>query len=404
MTFGWTLAISFTFVCLVMLLGEVISRVTKGNLPQMFIVAVLFLVGFWTFVPKDILNLAGMDVVASITKLFILIHVGAMFDLKSMVKDWRVVITTLAAVIGICLIVIPVGTLLFGKETALIATPPLTGGGMAAMIMQDGAIAIDRADLGTMAMIIFIMQGFVGFPATAFFLRKEAKRLVESYRANPIAVAAADSAAKAAESKKKKTIISRINGKTKTYTFYLAQLGILAVAVELIDMLLKLTPVGVYIDKSITSIVVGLLAAQFGFLESNPLERSESSGILTLALFASFMGSFAYATISTILSLLAIIVVLLALATVGILAISIPVGKKLGYSTAMAAAIGLNCFLGFPYNYSLTNEAIALISQNEEETAYLTSEMMPKMIIGSVVAVSTVSCVLAGIFVPLLAK
>lgn len=77
-------------------------------------------------------------------------------------------------------------------------------------------------------------------------------------------------------------------------------------------------------------------------------------------------------------------------------------GKKLGYSTNLSIAIGLNCFLGFPHNFVITNEVIRAIAKNEQESQYLNSILMPKMIIGSIVSVSMVSALVAGLLAPFL--
>ena len=56
--------------------------------------------------------------------------------------------------------------------------PPFTGGLMAALIMGEAGNAAGMPALGTLSSICFIMQGFVGFPLTALFLKKEATRVL----------------------------------------------------------------------------------------------------------------------------------------------------------------------------------------------------------------------------------
>lgn len=398
----WSLVLSFTIIAIIMYIGECFSTKTGGKLPQMFIVALIFLIGFWFIFPKDIIDTSGFAAVANITKLFILIHVGAMFEFKQIIKNWKVVVITIAAMIGLCAVVLPIGTMLFGWTITAVATPPLTGGGMAAMIMQDAANKIGKPELGMLAMIVFIMQGFVGFPLTAIFLNKEGKRLVTDFRKDPSKYTSANEEIAATvaldadmkEIKAKTLIIEIIPKKYRTPTFYLAQLGIFAL---IVDFLYNVC--GQSLDKSLIAVFVGIIAKQVGLLESDPMGKSESSGILNTALFVSFMSSFAVATPELLLELLVPIIVLLILATIGILIVSIIVGKKLGYSLYMSSAIGLNCFLGFPYNYALTKEAVNTIAENENETTYLNDEMMPKMIIGSIIAVSLVSTLFAGILI-----
>lgn len=68
----------------------------------------------------------------------------------------------------------------------------------------------------------------------------------------------------------------------------------------------------------------------------------------------------------------------------------------------MGFAIGLNCFLGFPYNYYLTEEAARTVAKNKEEEQLVTAVILPKMIVGSVTAVTIVSVLVAGILSGLL--
>lgn len=99
-----TLFSSLSTVCVSMLAGEIISTRTSGRIPQMLVVSIIFLVGFWTVFPHDLHEVSGIQIMAKITLGIILIHVGSMFDLKSIVKEWKVVVTILSAIIGILLL------------------------------------------------------------------------------------------------------------------------------------------------------------------------------------------------------------------------------------------------------------------------------------------------------------
>ena len=122
-----------------------------------------------------------------------------------------------------------------------------------------------------------------------------------------------------------------------------------------------------------------------------------------LCLTASFMRYFADASPQQVFSLILPVAAFLLFATAGIALFSIPLGKKFGYPIELSVAIGLNCFLGFPYNFVITNEVIASLAENQGESDYLDGILMPKMIIGSIVAVSMVSDVIASVLVPFLA-
>lgn len=130
-----TLFSSLSTVCVSMLAGEAISTRTRGRIPQMLVVSIIFLVGFWTIFPLNLLEVSGIQIMAKITLGIILIHVGNMFDLRSIVKEWKVVVAILSAIVGILLFILGAGSFLFGKDVALIAAAPMTGGAIAALII-----------------------------------------------------------------------------------------------------------------------------------------------------------------------------------------------------------------------------------------------------------------------------
>lgn len=127
---SWSLAASLVVVCVIMFLGDLVSRKASSKVSSLIVIALCFMIGFWTVFPKGILDTSMMNSLREITMLYILLQVGARFNLQLVKKDWRVVVTTLAAVAGILVIVGVAGSLIFGRETALVAIPPLTGGGL----------------------------------------------------------------------------------------------------------------------------------------------------------------------------------------------------------------------------------------------------------------------------------
>ncbi|MGX7014456.1 hypothetical protein [Vagococcus silagei] len=386
----WTPAFCFAVVAFAMLAGEIVSSKTKGTVPQMLIVAIIFLIGFWTIFPKDILDIGHITPISQVVISFILIHVGTMFDIKSIKQEWKVVVVVLCAIVGIVAITIGVGTIFFGKEIGFTAAAPMTGGGMAALVMDQAARAAGKPELGILAMMIFIMHGFFGFPITAFILKKECQRLLVGFRANDQEVVTSAVKEDKEEKETPKKLIDRIPKQYQTPLFYIAQLALWATVAIILE---ELTGV----NNAIIQVLLGITLSHFGLISTSPLVKSESGGILTMALLASFMGSFAFATPKMIATNALQIVVLMTVATIAIFICTVPIGKKLGYSSYMSIAIGLNCFLGFPFNYALTNEAIKGATNNEAEAAYLNSQLMSKMIIAGIVSVSIVSAVLAGI-------
>lgn len=393
-----TMSSALAIVVVTMFIGDIISTCSKGRIPQMLVVAVIFLIGYWTIFPKDILDIAGITTLANIMMSFILIHVGTMFNIKDILNEWKVVVTTLAAVAGIVFVILIFGTLLFGKETAFTAAAPMTGGGMAALIMKDAATTAGLPELGMLAMMIFIMHGFFGFPLTATFLGKESQRLLNVFRQNnhdqseTPAQKTGDTVENTDEyNNSHRPFYEKVPERFRTPTYYLALLTILGFVCS------KITEI-TGINNAIVQVLVGIVLSYVGLVEPKLMDKTASSGILNLALFASFMSSFAMATWEVLIALLIKIVVLMVLALIAIFISTYFFGKLFGYSPQMAFVIGLNCFLGFPFNFALTTEAIKGATDDPAEVNYLTAYLMPKMIIAGIVSVSLVSAILAGLF------
>lgn len=393
----WNFYTAFAVVMVVMALGEAVSKKSKGRIPSLLIVAICFLTGYWTIFPKDILNISMVMSVRTITMSVILLQVGAMFSLHELKKEWRAVIITLLSVAGVIVFAGIAGALFFDVNTALVAIPPLTGGGIATIIMSDAAAAQGLTELAMLSSIIYIMQGFVGFPLTSYMLRRAGRKLLTGYRSGAALLQETKEEQKPEKAKKRRrTLNDMVPEKYKVPSYYLAKLAILAIVAVLLESITGL-------NVSLTMIVVGVLAAHFGILEKDPLKKANSFGILMLCLTASFMRYFADASPQQVFSLILPVAAFLLFATAGIALFSIPLGKKFGYPIELSVAIGLNCFLGFPYNFVITNEVIASLAENQGESDYLDGILMPKMIIGSIVAVSMVSAVIASVLVPFLA-
>jgi hypothetical protein len=55
--------------------------------------------------------------------------------------------------------------LLFDRNTALVTIPPLVGGIVSSLIMSQGASNAGLVDLSVLAILIYVMQGFAGYPS-----------------------------------------------------------------------------------------------------------------------------------------------------------------------------------------------------------------------------------------------
>ena len=55
----FTVTECFLIVVIYLAIGEIVATKTKAYVPSVFVAALCFLVGFWTFAPKDLVTQAS---------------------------------------------------------------------------------------------------------------------------------------------------------------------------------------------------------------------------------------------------------------------------------------------------------------------------------------------------------
>ena len=384
----WDVQTAFLTMLILVIIGEVISTATKAFVPSMFITAVLFVLGFWTYLPADILQQAGIaSNLPTFLVMMMVVHLGTMLDIQELIDQWKTVVVTLAGMLGILVVILTVGTVILGKETAAVAAPPLTGGFVAAMMMQSVA---PTEHLAILAMAVYVLQGFVGYPLTSICLKKEGYSVLKQYRQGTWKAAAVK--AKADTDSAKNYLFPQIPDKYKSDFTYLFTMVILTVMSGYLD---KLS--GGYISKFVWALILGVFATAMGFIEKNVLVRSRSMGFVYTIIMMFVFSQLSSCTPDTVIQLIKDFAILIVLSTVGIAIFSIPIGRKFGMSTPMAFARGLGSIAGgFPASYTLSVEAAKVCAENEEEYQVLEQHMLPKTLVAGFVSATSGSVFIAG--------
>lgn len=392
-----SLLMAFSVVLIVLALGDVVSTKTKAFIPSVFVAALLFLFGFWTFFPEDIVALAGFQMPVVLLSMYLLItHMGTMLSVRELVGQWRTVVIALIGIVGIVALTMTIGVALFGFETAVIATPPLTGGIVAAIVMSDAATALGRDNLAILAIITYVMQGFVGYPLTGMLLKKEGNRLLKGFRSGEIVHVKEEVSV---DKPAKKKLIPPFPKDYQTTYITLARLGLVAWAAVAFAGVLK--PI-IDISPFVLCLIFGVIAQEIGFVEQKPLNTSGSFGFLITVLMAYVFAGLGRATPAMLLEIVVPLAGIIVLGVSGMALLSMFLGKRLGYTKEMSFAVALTALYGFPPNYILTEEASKALSETQEEREFLMDEMLPKMLVGGFTTVTIVSVLIAGIFVNLI--
>jgi hypothetical protein len=392
---------AFVLMLLALAIGDFVSVKTKALVPSIFVTAALFIVGFWTVFPKNILELGG--VAPNLPGFFVMMmvaHLGTMLNKDELIAQWKTVLVTIAGMVGIILAIMTIGQLFVGVEIAATATPPLTGGLVSAIIMQNAVKGNDY--LVIIAMAMYVLQGFVGFPLINYCLRIEGQEMLKRFRAGEISL-------ESVKGKKKTDIETGLadSGATDKYRIfpatpkeYQTDFVILLKTVVLVILSGYLEPLtGGTVSKFVFALILGVAAAETGFIERKPLDLSRSFGLfLTIIMMFVFSG-LKSVTLEMLQKILLDYAILISLSVVGIAALSIPLGKMIGLSKSMSFAIGLGTIAGgFPASYVLSNESAKLQSANEKEYEFLLEHFLPKTLVSGFVSATSGSVIIAGIF------
>lgn len=393
--------IGFTIILAILVIGDTISTATKAVIPSVFVQALLFMVGFWTILPKDIVTTAGFANLSLLAMYLLITHMGTMLDLKQLIDQWKTVVIACAGLVGIILGTMTLGRMVFGSDIAFIATPPLTGGTVATLLMGDAAKAKGLEDLIVLPILVYVGQGFVGYPLTSFMLKREDRRLLNAYRSGAIKRVAV--AEESGELEGKFRIFPHVPEKYESNTFMLLRLGFVAMLAyftsDALNKLLAAAGASFTIHKLVVSLIFGVIASEIGFVEKKTLNKANSFGFLMTALLGYIFADLNRSTPEMVAQLIIPLCGILFFGIIGMYIISFFVGKALGETPAMSFSIAMNALYGFPQNFMLTHESAKSVTEDPDEREFLIENTLPKMLVGGFVTVTIASVIIAGIFI-----
>ncbi|GLC89672.1 hypothetical protein [Lysinibacillus piscis] len=384
----------------ILFIGDLVAVRTKAWIPSIFICAVLFLLGYWTFFPQDIVAIAGVPSTVAVMLMYLLItNMGTLLSIQELKNQWKTILIAISGILGIIAILFTVGTLLFGYKTMIVAIPPLVGGVVSSLIMAEGAKEAGLVSLSVFAIVIYVMQGFAGYPITSIMLKKEGKRLLAKYRNGELTVKETTQSNTVVAEKTELKLFKNMPEKYNTDFFKFFRLALVAYLAYLVSTLLE--PI-VSVNAFVLCLLFGVIASSAGFLEKQVLQKANGFGFAILGLMLFIFDGLKKATPSMMLEIIYPLVGTIVLGVIGMYIFSFIAGKFLKVSTPMAFSISLTALYGFPADYIITNEVIKSLTADEKEREMLTSHMLPPMLVGGFITVTIVSVILAGIFVKLL--
>ncbi len=387
--------IAFLFVAVFLAIGEAISTRTKAYVPSVFVTGVLFLIGYWTITPKDLVDTASFGPqFVSVCMSLLLVHMGTMMDIKKLIEQWKAVVVAVVGVAGTVLLAMTIGRMLFGYQFVVALTPPLTGGIVAAVLMSNALTEKGLVAMAAFPVAMFIVHSFIGYPLTSWCLKREGKRVLAEYRLNGTGGAASESAAVVHTAKKK--LFPQVTENYLTSTLILVKLIIVGIIAHQLSVLTK----GM-VNEYIICLILGVVFCELGFLEESALSKAGVFDWLMMGLLAYVMSKLSELTPALFLEIIIPIIVLIVIGITGMFLTSAVSGRMVGLSKEMSFACALTALFGFPADYIITNEVCNSISQTKEEKEYVADVLVPRMLVGGFATVSIASVIIATVFVNL---
>ncbi len=395
--------LAFVICALVYVIGEWVATLTKAWIPSVFVTAVVILIGYWTVIPKEVISDSALYGFAGSTGIYLLItHMGTVISLKQLIQQWRTVVVCLVGLAGMMVLGYFVAPIIIDKTLVIAGLPPLTGGIVAATIMQQAAQAKGLEVAAVFAIAMYCIQGFAGYPITAICLQKEGRRLLKELRSGEIVLTDEDRKNMAtvgltavSNDDNTKRLIPPVPDKWNTPVFMFLKLGIVA---WLASQLGALTG----ISGAIWALVLGVVFTTLGFLETNLLTRANSFQIVMFALMMYIFDGLKDCTPAMLKSIIGPMIILIIIGVVGMAIGAFIIAKILRMSFPLAFANGLTALYGFPCDAIITTSTCEALGETEEEVQYLMSKMFPSMVVGGFITVTITSVFIAGIFAGML--
>ena len=377
---------SFMIVLIVFALGDIVGKLTKGKLSGMMVVMLLFLVGFLTkLFPADIIDQGGLTALSKLAIAMVLFNMGTTLNVKQLVEEWRTVLMAALCMLASCIVMLLV-TPIIGFDTVLVGMPVINGAAMATSLMASAAAEKGLATAAALCAVIYSVQKFVGAPIASAMGIRYGKKLLKAYRENP------------AQFKKQETgnggsVRASFADKHKEWYSANVMMALVAAGSWIAHVLGDLTP----INYSIWALLLGVACAASGLVPTKPLQKSNSYGLMMVAVFGSIIPSLAKVSLSDLGTMAFQTIVLFIAALIGVALVGwvLPTWKLVG-DRDLAIGIGVEQFLGFPSNVVICREVGDAVGETPEEKAFIEDTLNVPYVVGGITVITVLSTMLAG--------
>lgn len=385
----WTPLFSFFILILIFAIGNEVSLATRSVFSLMLFSSIVHLIGYWTgLIPTDsVMNTYLPSMLTAYLLPIIVANLGTMMDINQLLGEWKTVVLCLLSLAALGIVSFTVGTFLFG-EYAVIASVPISGGGVATILIGDACIENGRPDLAGFAALCNSMDLLIGLPMGAFMIRGQ---LVHMQKEGKLLSREALYAGE-----KQLPQINRLNWKRKP-AWWTRPYPMLA-RVTLIALIAYIPAQYTSVPHPIWCLLFGIIASQCGFLELNSLQNAGYWNFLLIVQLCNQPRLLAGVTWDSFKSMILPAFGMLLLGAVTLMLSGLIIGKFLRMPARTSCAVALTAMIGYPNTMLISQDAVATLKDaSEEEKAVALGYALPKMLVGGFTTVTFASVAYASI-------
>ena len=382
----------FMIVLILFALGDIAGKITKGKLSGMMVVMFLFLVGFLTkWIPADVIDQGGLTALSKLAVAMVLFNMGTTLNVKQLIREWRTVLMAALCMLASCVVIL-LASPIIGFDTVLVGMPVINGAAMATTLMAGAAAEKGLTTAVALCAVIYSVQKFVGAPIASAMGIRYGKKLLRSYREDPTQF-------QKQEKETDGTVKVPFAEKHKDWYSANVMMAIVAAGSWVAHILGDLTP----INYSIWALLLGVLCAASGLIPTRLLQRSNSYGLLMVAVFGSIIPSLAKVSLNDLghMAFQTIVLFVAALIGVGLVGWILPTWKLVG-DKDLAVGIGVEQFLGFPSNVVICREVGEAVGETPEEKSFIEDMLNVPYVVGGITVITVLSTMMAGIVINML--
>ena len=385
--------LSLTVLLVVFAFAELVAKKTKAVLSTTLVMSTVMLILFWLGLPGDILQTSATMDIGMVLVGIVITSLGTSIDFKELKRQWKTVLMGLTAVVVAVAGILVLGGLVMAPNLAYAGAPIFAGANAATLIMITALKEKGLEIYGSFCVLVLVSQSFIGIPIASFFLKKEAKRFLALPGAVSEYLSGEEEASADGKKRRKPLEIPWLNspsamlaklGLVSTVSFYLSQLT------------------NGKVHYFVFVLILGIIFAETGFLETNILEKTGSSTLLIFLTTVVMFGSLADTTPKMLLDMIVPLIIVLAIGVLAVILVSFLLSRVLKIGFGLAVAIGLSCTFGFPATMFMSNEVSEAVGRTPEEKKALKNYLLPKMLTAGFVTVTIASVFCAGIVAGLL--